>query len=58
MWITTAGNPETFRMAGEAGAYVLTHLLGQSVAELGEKLEAYREAWKASGTCRRRRTSR
>jgi natural product biosynthesis luciferase-like monooxygenase protein len=49
VWITTAGNPETFRMAGEAGAYVLTHLLGQSVKELGAKLDAYREAWKAAG---------
>jgi natural product biosynthesis luciferase-like monooxygenase protein len=49
VWITTAGNPETFRMAGEAGAYVLTHLLGQSVKELGAKLDVYREAWKAAG---------
>jgi natural product biosynthesis luciferase-like monooxygenase protein len=49
VWITTAGNPETFRMAGEAGAYVLTHLLGQSVKELGAKLDVYRDAWKAAG---------
>lgn len=49
VWITTAGNPETFRQAGEAGANLLTHLLGQSVEELGEKLAAYRRAWRVSG---------
>ncbi|HEY8154147.1 MAG TPA: MupA/Atu3671 family FMN-dependent luciferase-like monooxygenase [Myxococcota bacterium] len=49
VWITTAGNPETFRMAGELGANVLTHLLGQSVDEVGEKLRFYRQAWKDAG---------
>ena len=48
-WITTAGNPETFRMAGEAGANVLTHLLGQTLDELEAKLEVYRKAWKQAG---------
>ena len=38
VWITTAGNPETFRQAGEIGANVLTHLLGQTVEELAEKI--------------------
>jgi len=48
-WVTVAGNPETYRQAGEAGAFVLTHLLGQSLEELGQKLAAYREAWRAAG---------
>lgn len=48
-WVTVAGNPETFRMAGEAGSYVLTHLLGQSVQDLENKLEVYRSAWQAAG---------
>lgn len=49
VWITTAGNPATFAAAGEAGASVLTHLLGQTVAELGEKIAAYRRARAAAG---------
>lgn len=48
-WVTVAGNPETFRIAGESGSYVLTHLLGQSVPELEQKLEVYRQAWRAAG---------
>jgi len=43
-WVTTAGNAETYRMAGAAGANVLTHLLGQSVDEVGEKVKVYRQA--------------
>ena len=30
IWLTAAGNPETFAQAGEMGANVLTHLLGQT----------------------------
>ncbi len=48
-WVTIAGNPETYRQAGAAGAFVLTHLLGQSFDELAEKLRAYRTAWRAAG---------
>jgi len=49
IWVTAAGNPETFRMAGEIGANLLTHLLGQTLAGLAEKIEIYREAWTAAG---------
>lgn len=49
IWITSAGNPETFAAAGRAGAYVLTHLLGQSVEEVAVKLDAYRHAWREAG---------
>ena len=48
-WITTAGNPESFRMAGEVGANLLTHLLGQNLDELAEKIAIYREAWQKHG---------
>jgi natural product biosynthesis luciferase-like monooxygenase protein/FkbM family methyltransferase len=44
-WITTAGHRDTFRAAGAAGANLLTHLLGQSVEELAEKIKIYRDAW-------------
>lgn len=49
MWLTAAGAPETFRKAGELGAGVLTHLLGQTMEELSEKLAVYREAWRNAG---------
>ncbi|KOV57664.1 hypothetical protein ADL00_26830 [Streptomyces sp. AS58] len=49
VWITAAGNPETFRRAGAVGANVLTHLLGQSVEELAEVLRVYREARSEAG---------
>ncbi len=49
VWLTAAGNPDTFRAAGEIGAYVLTHLLGQSFDELAEKIVVYREAWRGAG---------
>jgi natural product biosynthesis luciferase-like monooxygenase protein len=49
VWITAAGNPETFRVAGSMGANVLTHLLGQSVADLGRKIEIYRAARREAG---------
>src|SRR6185295_8231472 len=48
-WLTAAGSPETFRSAGEAGAGLLTHLLGQSIDELAEKIVIYRQAWRAQG---------
>ncbi|MDX5350578.1 MAG: LLM class flavin-dependent oxidoreductase [Paracoccaceae bacterium] len=49
VWVTTAGNPETWRDAGRIGAHVLTHLLGQSVAEVGEKVKIYRAALAEAG---------
>ena len=44
VWITTAGNADTFRSAGAAGLNVLTHLLGQNLQELAEKVKVYRRA--------------
>ena len=46
IWLTSSGNPETFRKAGEMGANLLTHLLGQSVDELAEKIQIYRTAFR------------
>lgn len=49
VWLTAAGNPETFRLAGEIGAGVLTHLLGQTFEELAGKCAIYRRAWQEAG---------
>jgi natural product biosynthesis luciferase-like monooxygenase protein len=45
IWLTAAGSPDTFRLAGEMGAGLLTHLLGQSIDELEQKVALYRKAW-------------
>lgn len=49
IWLTAAGNPETFQQAGEMGCHVLTHLLGQSLEDVAEKLRLYRAAWQKAG---------
>ena len=49
VWVTTAGNPETYRDAARLGANVLTHLLGQSIAEVAAKIRIYREALAETG---------
>jgi natural product biosynthesis luciferase-like monooxygenase protein len=49
IWVTTAGNPDTWREAGAKGANVLTHLLGQSVEEVAEKIALYRQALRDAG---------
>ena len=49
IWITAAGNPETFRRAGAQGLNILTHLLGQSLEALADKIAAYRQAWAGAG---------
>ena len=49
VWLTAAGNPETFRQAGELGCHVLTHLLGQSIEDVAEKIRLYRAAWRKAG---------
>jgi natural product biosynthesis luciferase-like monooxygenase protein len=48
-WVTTAGNPETWRDAGRMGAHVLTHLLGQSIQEVADKVKLYRKALAEAG---------
>jgi natural product biosynthesis luciferase-like monooxygenase protein len=49
IWITAAGTPETFGRAGEIGAHVLTHLLGQTVEKLAANIRSYREARQKNG---------
>lgn len=49
VWITTAGNPDTWRGAAEKGCSVLTHLLGQTLEEVSEKIELYRTTWEQAG---------
>ncbi|KIC36723.1 MupA/Atu3671 family FMN-dependent luciferase-like monooxygenase [Leisingera sp. ANG-M7] len=49
VWVTTAGNPETWREAGSIGANVLTHLLGQSIEEVAGKIRIYHDALRAAG---------
>jgi natural product biosynthesis luciferase-like monooxygenase protein len=49
IWLTSSRHPETFVAAGEAGAGVLTHLIGQSLDELAEKIALYRDTWSRSG---------
>jgi natural product biosynthesis luciferase-like monooxygenase protein len=49
VWITAAGAPDTFIRAGELGANVLTHLLGQTIEEIVEKVRLYRQARAAHG---------
>ncbi|MES1243272.1 MAG: MupA/Atu3671 family FMN-dependent luciferase-like monooxygenase [Acidobacteriota bacterium] len=49
VWLTAAANAETFRLAGEMGANVLTHLLGQTLEEVAEKAAVYRAARRSAG---------
>jgi natural product biosynthesis luciferase-like monooxygenase protein len=48
-WFTTAGNPASYEAAGAAGYNIFTHLLGQNLEELAEKIRVYRKAREANG---------
>ena len=48
MWLTSAGSTDTFRIAGEMGAGVLTHLVKQGVDVLAENIAVYRKAFRPS----------
>ncbi|HYO59462.1 non-ribosomal peptide synthetase, partial [Archangium sp.] len=48
-WLTAANSPDTFRLAGEMGANVLTNLMGQDLDGLASKVALYREAWRQHG---------
>jgi natural product biosynthesis luciferase-like monooxygenase protein len=49
IWITATGNPETCRVAGQVGANLLTHLVGQKIEDLADKIRIYRKAWQEKG---------
>jgi natural product biosynthesis luciferase-like monooxygenase protein len=48
-WLTAAGSPDTFQLAGELGAGVLTNLMAQSLDDLAGKIRTYRDAWRRAG---------
>ncbi|MBM2619516.1 LLM class flavin-dependent oxidoreductase [Actinoplanes sp. LDG1-06] len=47
VWLTSAGSPATFQLAGERGYGVLTHLLGQEIDVLTKRIEEYRTTFRA-----------
>jgi natural product biosynthesis luciferase-like monooxygenase protein len=49
IWLTAAGSPQTFATAGKRGYNVLTHLLGQDLPTLAEKIAVYRKARREAG---------
>ena len=49
IWVTSSGNAETFACAGAVGANLLTHLIGQELDTLSEKIRLYRESRERSG---------
>ncbi|WP_228461910.1 MupA/Atu3671 family FMN-dependent luciferase-like monooxygenase [Paracoccus liaowanqingii] len=49
IWVTTAGNPATWQEAGRIGANVLTHLLGQSMADIAARIPEYHAALREAG---------
>ncbi len=49
VWITVVNNPETYRLAGEMGAGVLTNLMGQTPEGLAANLIVYRQALAEAG---------
>lgn len=49
MFITTAGNIETYISAGKLGHGILTNMLNTSPKELGVKIAAYRKALRDNG---------
>ncbi|MGH3939832.1 MAG: MupA/Atu3671 family FMN-dependent luciferase-like monooxygenase [Pseudonocardiaceae bacterium] len=50
IWLTSMGSPATFRHAGELGAGVLTHLMGQDLDDLAKKISMYRQGFQARNT--------
>lgn len=49
VWLTSSGNVRTFADAGARGANLLTHLIGQDLPQLTEKIKAYRQARAEAG---------
>ena len=49
IWIASAASADTFTFAGRIGANILTNMLGQDLADLKAKFEAYRAARREHG---------
>jgi natural product biosynthesis luciferase-like monooxygenase protein len=48
IWLTAAGNPSTFEIAGTRGVGVMTALFGQTVRQLRKNVDLYRKAIESS----------
>jgi iturin family lipopeptide synthetase A len=48
-WITVVNNPDTYIKAGEIGAGVLTNLMGQTIDDLANNIQLYRQALSKNG---------
>jgi natural product biosynthesis luciferase-like monooxygenase protein len=49
VWVTSSGSAQTFTSAGRIGANLLTHLIGQDLPGLAEKIRLYRTARAEAG---------
>lgn len=49
IWITAAGNEETFVYAGEIGANLITHFLEQDYSDLEKKINLYKNSLTRNG---------
>lgn len=49
IWVTVAGNPDTWVEAGRLGANVLTHLLGQNIDTVAARIADYHAALREAG---------
>ncbi|KGJ03790.1 natural product biosynthesis luciferase-like monooxygenase domain-containing protein [Paracoccus halophilus] len=49
LWMTVAGNPDTWAEAGRLGMNVLTHLLGQSIDTVEQRIQEYHAALRSVG---------
>ena len=49
LWMTVAGNPDTWVEAGRLGMNVLTHLLGQSIETVEQRIKEYHAALRSVG---------
>ncbi len=49
IWVASAGNIDTFAMAGRQGYNILTNMLGQDLVDLKKKFKAYQDARAAAG---------
>ncbi|MDS9466348.1 LLM class flavin-dependent oxidoreductase [Paracoccus sp. MBLB3053] len=49
LWMTVAGNPDTWVEAGRLGMNVLTHLLGQSIDTVAARIKDYHAALREAG---------
>ncbi len=49
LWMTVAGNPDTWVEAGRLGMNVLTHLLGQSIEVVEQRIKEYHAALRSVG---------